>query len=295
MARIIVTGTRGYLGGKIAAFLREAGHEPACIAGRRDFQAQLDKAAAAGAPEIVVHAGFNVDYRSADAVDPEAENIASTRHVIELCQATGSRLVFLSAAAVLGVSATPRVRNEADRSTCDPGFEPYMRTRYVREKLHCERMIDRADLPGTAVLYLTTTYGPGMQEMVKAKLRGLARGPVPVVPCPPGGTSFLHLSDLLQAMRLFIDDKLSGNFVVSSGNASFSDLFRTVLRQAGTSWRKQVIPVPARALPEQLLQRDPVLLSSLGFKYYSPGKLMQAGQWRPRGRLAGCAAAILEG
>lgn len=302
MRTALVTGTSGYLGGKIAAWLEVKGWQVKRIAGRKDFAMNVTRAFSEGArPELVIHAGFHVDFR----YDPQGADSANVANTKLLINATGgAHFIFLSAAAVLGVSQNPlATRDEGDLGASDPDFEFWLGSRYVREKLHCEALLSD---PGAAtldstVLYLTTTYGPGMQANVRESLARFASPWRLVNPVPPGGTSYLDLDDFLRALETVIEKRLTGRFVVSSGNIRYRDLVKTVRAASGTQVPSLVLPLPGFLFQifRKLLFRKPenhpdtVLLSSFGYKYYSPQRLIRAASWRPRAQIGDSLARAL--
>src|SRR3989344_7532365 len=61
--KAVITGTAGYLGAQLAEYLERGGWDVARIPGRQDFAALAQAALRPGsAPDLVVHAGFHVDF-----------------------------------------------------------------------------------------------------------------------------------------------------------------------------------------------------------------------------------------
>lgn len=272
----LVTGTSGYLGSRIAQHLALGGFRVVERRGRRDL-AELPSFDPVAGVDVVVHAAFGVDFSPAGAPEPESESVCHTRRVAGWAESRGvPHLVFLSAAGVLGVSATPRVRNEENLGGTDPTFEGYRATRYIQDKLAAERVL--ATYPGTVTtLYLTTVYGPGMKGPARETLAHL-EGLSPAALVPPGGTSFLDLRDLLEGIDLVIANRPAGRFVLSSGNVAYRELYLEAAEILAVAWRKRVLVLPrgtrhiVEALAAQLPSLAParsILSSSFGFKYYS--------------------------
>ena len=296
----LVTGTSGYLGSRIAQHLALDGFRILECRGRHDV-AEVSAFQPPTPVDVAVHAAFAVDFSPAGSREAESESVRNTRRVVDWAAAHGvPHLVFVSAAAVLGVSATRRVRNEHDVGDTDPAFEAYRATCYVQDKLACERIL--ASYPGTVTtLYLTTVYGPGVGDLARGVLTRL-RSPSPIALAPPGGTSFLDLRDLLEGLGLVIARRLPGGFVLSSGNVTYRQLYREAATVLGVGWRKRVLVLPpsARPLVERLaaarLGRGPaasILTSSFGFKYYSCERARQRLGFRARHALRAAIESML--
>jgi nucleoside-diphosphate-sugar epimerase len=292
----LVTGTGGFLGLRIAQRLRAAGWRISELKGRRELTA-LDSRADV-APDVVVHAAFGVDFSPARKGE-ESESVATTRRLLAWASERGApRFVFLSAAGALGVSAIPRARSETSLGSTDAGFEDYRDTRYVQDKLLCEELL-AAYGGATAVIYPTTVYGLGMNASTLRPLRAL-RGLSPFALVPPGGTSFLHVDDFLDALETVLDRGARGGFVVSSGNVTYRGLYEAALVAMGIAGRKRVVALPVRSWP--LLRRaaafrktvsDAVLASSFGFKYYSCEKARRELGWFPKRTLTAALQPLL--
>jgi nucleoside-diphosphate-sugar epimerase len=270
--KILLTGAGGFLGGLLAKAW-SGRHEVVPIEGRTAFAEKLE--AAGGGFELLVHAGFEVDFgpghRAFDA------NLASARAVAAFCRSgRAGQLLFLSGAAVLGVGKEPHARNEAAFGTTDPGFFRYAESSYVRSKIECEKLFRAEKLPLT-VLYLTTVYGPGMAE---GTLRSLSAGVA-----PPGGTSILDHRDFLAAMQAWLGRRPAGAFVVNGENILFRDLIGSYRRTKGLGapWTipplaKVLVPFAAPVLGAA---GAAVLEASFGFKFYSAARFQSETGWKP--------------
>jgi nucleoside-diphosphate-sugar epimerase len=298
----LVTGTSGYLGSRIAAHLATRGFRVLERRGRRET-AELPAFSPGGPVDLIVHAGFTVDF---SAVGPgaagESESVANTRAVAAWGKAHGApHLVFLSAAGILGVSATSRVRAEESVGETEASFEAYRATRYIQDKLACEGVL--ADYPGLATtLYLTTVYGPGMKGPARGALLGL-RGLSPLAVVPPGGTSYLDLQDLLEGIDLVAARRPAGALILSSGNLTYRQLYAEAADVLGVAWRKRVmvLPMGSRGMVERAMAawngRGPaaaILASTFGFKYYSSERARRLLGFKPRRPLRATLEAALK-
>jgi nucleoside-diphosphate-sugar epimerase len=274
--KIILTGSSGFLGGVLARHWVDA-HELYLIEGRKDFSLKLAQAPDA---DWLVHCGFEVSFRlDAQVIE---RNLRSARAVSEYFKAgRAGRLLFVSAAGVMGVDCEPHPHSEAFLGLTSPGFEAYRNTAYIQAKLECEKLFRAANIPLT-VVYPSTVFGTGMPAET---LNSLVRGAI----CPPGGTSFLALRDFLSALDKVIAAPAVGEgYILNGGNLLFRELFSAA--RSGASARKGFVVLPratkylAKAaelfLGGQLLSL-PVIQSAFGYKYYSAEKFRQAFIWQP--------------
>ena len=296
--RALVTGTSGYLGSKIAEHLRVKGWAVVEISGRALFPDKARAAFLGQKFDLIVHAGFKVDFTVAPFDESErSENFLNTKLLLQLAEESNSgQFIFLGAAGVLGVAMTSStILYEENMGEAPPPFRDWLRTHYLQEKIACEKFLEGAERIPVLSLLLTTTYGRNMQSHVVRSLRKFGQGFFPKL-IPPGGTSFLHLDDFLAALDISIKIKLRGRFTVSSGNTSFHNLARTAAGKATL-----LVPLP-QALFQALLWVNQktqgkvpgiLALSSFGYKYYSPGLFMRATGWAPKRSLSEALRAAL--
>jgi nucleoside-diphosphate-sugar epimerase len=187
----------------------------------------------------------------------------------------GARLLFVSAAGVMGVGEEPKERNEESFGACDPTYASFLETDYLQSKMEVEEYFRREGLSPT-VFYPSTVYGPGMP----AATLGALRKRIAVV--PPGGTSFLSLADFLSAMDLAQEAAPAGErYLLNGANLRYAELFR----EAAVPLR---LPLPGLARPalrwvgrRAALHSTAVLESAFGFKFYSAKKFGRQFSWRP--------------
>ncbi len=288
----MVTGTRGFLGRAIAEHLRGLGHEVAEVPSRENFSARLKDAVSPGA-DVLIHAGFLVRFTPPNSAAPSG-NLDSARAVAEACQAGRvGQLIFIGAAGVCGVGTKAVPRGERLTGATDPGFEPYLATEYVQEKLAATKMLKNS-IHTVAILHPTTVYGIGMQAQVVDGLRGRLKL------VPPGGTSGVSLADFLRAVELVITRRTKGTFLVNGENFSFRSLFRWSA-QGSLSLR---VPLPfflgtlfrrLALTPWGSAKGFAVHHSTFGFKHYSSGRIQRELGWHPQVAMADAIKEALDG
>ena len=287
---ILLTGTSGFLGTHIKKHLYGCPNQwRILLINSRDEFENFEEKFANQKIDIIIHAGFSIDFQESNT-DDSSKNIENTRRVLKFSEERGaSYAIFLSAAGTLGVSKNSRTRNEGHFGKTDPDFIDYLNTQYIQDKIACQKIVD--DLPFPAVtLYLTTVYGPSMDPNVVDRLKGLC-GSNPIVVYPPGGSSFLDLRDFLNALDLILSKKPTGGMVLSSGNILFSGLYQAVLDFYKIRRRKLMTPIPLQAkviFDLGCMRRFPalknmaVLKTGFGYKYYSAHKAQRLIGWSPR-------------
>ena len=287
---ILLTGTSGFLGTHMRKHLYGCPNQWRILSiNSRDEFENFEEKFANQKIDIIIHAGFSVDFQESNT-DYPSKNIENTRRVLKFSEERGaSYAIFLSAAGTLGVSKNSRTRNEGQFGKTDPDFIDYLNTQYIQDKIACQKIVD--DLPFPAVtLYLTTVYGPSMDPNVVDRLKGLC-GRNPIVVYPPGGSSFLDLRDFLNALDLILSKKPTGGMVLSSGNILFSGLYQSVLDFYKIRRRKLMTPIPLQAkviFDLGCMRRFPslknmaVLKTGFGYKYYSAHKAQRLIGWSPR-------------
>ena len=287
---ILLTGTSGFLGAHMRKHLYGCPNQWRILSiNSRDEFENFEEKFANQKIDIIIHAGFSVDFQESNTDDP-SKNIENTRRVLKFSEERGaSYAIFLSAAGTLGVSKNSRTRNEGHFGKTDPDFIDYLNTQYIQDKIACQKIVD--DLPFPAVtLYLTTVYGPSMDANVMGGLMGIC-GINPVVVYPPGGSSFLDLRDFLNALDLILLKEPTGGMILSSGNILFSGLYRAVLDFYKLRRKKIMVPIPQQAKVIfglncisrfSSLKNTAVLKTSFGYKYYSAHKAQRLIDWSPR-------------
>jgi nucleoside-diphosphate-sugar epimerase len=227
--------------------------------------------------------------------------VVNTRRVMEYAKEVGARhVIFLSAAGALGVSKTDRTRDEESFGKTDPDYIDYLNTQYIQDKITCQSIVDALPMP-TTTLYLTTVYGPGLNDSVLKNFTQVC-GRFPLIVCPPGGTSWLDLRDFLAALDFTVEQQPQGRFVITGGNITFPKLFKIVAQLYDVSWRKLVFPLPkfALVLLESGLVKamakgisPAIIKSGFGYKYYSCHKARQIFGWKPKFDLQDALRSIL--
>ncbi len=186
-ARIAVTGAGGFIGGRLAELLEQAGTSVRRItrrAGRLD-EAQAVAAAIAGC-QAVVHCAF-------DAYD-EAANLRIADTIGRACAASSVRLVHVSSAAVYEPLPDGIL---TERSPDDVPGTPYTEIKRAIERRLLELVdSDRLDL---VILQPTIVYGPHGGAWTDSPVRELLTANVMLPDAGNGLCNAVHVDDVCAA------------------------------------------------------------------------------------------------
>ncbi|MBI5838155.1 MAG: NAD-dependent epimerase/dehydratase family protein [Candidatus Eisenbacteria bacterium] len=211
MARALVTGGTGFVGGALAMELKRSGYELDALVRPAGKRALLESLGARLVPgdlsdrkaleEAVRHAHVvhhvAAVVRARDPREFERSNVEGTRLLLEVCASRpggAPRVVLVSSLAAAGPSPDGRPLTEDDT--------PHPVTAYGRSKLAQERLAGEfRDRVPVIVVRPPVVYGPrdtGVLVLFRMAMRGFS-------PLLVGGTErscMIHVDDLAAALRL---------------------------------------------------------------------------------------------
>ena len=259
MARILVTGAAGFIGGALCRGLGERGHRP--IAGLRspapppstaeglllgDITPDRDwsRALRGVGIDIVVH----LAQRAHSTADPAAlapEPAAAASLARAAARAGARRFVYLSSITAMGAATPP---GRPFRAEDEPRPEsPYGRSKLATEEALAEAALDTGI--ELAVIRPPLVYGPGVRANFHALLRLIASG----VPLPfamiDNRRSFIHadnLTDLIAVAALHT--AAAGRVLLASDGLDLSTPALIRLLATGLERRARLFGVPEAAL-----------------------------------------------
>jgi dihydroflavonol-4-reductase len=257
MARYLVTGATGFLGGHLANHLLGEGHDVValCRDDEPDLEARgvkvargdvLDGASverAAMGCEGAFHCAGKVSRDPDDAEELYRLHVDGTRNVILACKAVRvKRFVLASSSGTVAVGEDPRhLATEDD----EPDVVLIGRWPYYRSKLYAERAALTANEPGgfeVVSVNPTLLLGPG--DLRGSSIEDVQRFLEQRIPAvPAGGLSFVDARDAAIAMALAMEKGQPGRrYLVGACNLSIRDFFARLERLSGV--RGPVVPVP---------------------------------------------------
>ncbi len=262
--KYFVTGATGFIGGRVARQLREAGHEVVAVVRNptkakdlADFGVSMHqgdvtdkesmRALMAGADGVFhIAAWYKVGVR--DKSDAVPINVGGTRNVLELMQELGiPKGVYTS---TLGVNEDTggQLVDETHRYT-GPYFSEYTRTKAEAHRL-AETFI--ADGLPLVIVMPGLTYGPGDTSAVHDTLVQYLQRQLPVI---PRQTAFCwaHVEDMARAHVLAMEKGKPGEtYIVGGPMHTFVDAIKIA---------EQITRVPApRAAPAGMFKAMAVVL-----------------------------------
>jgi nucleoside-diphosphate-sugar epimerase len=276
--RVFVTGGTGFIGGNVAAKLRERGDEvralvrdPEKATGLRDLGCELvpgdlgDESGIRTALEgcdAAIHGAaiYKVGIRRRERKPMREANVLGTERVLRAAlDAKTPRLVYISTVAAFGDTEGEVVDESHQHSGEYTSY--YDETKHQAHQI-ARRLIDEEGLPGI-IVQPGGVYGPNDHSELGNLIGQFVRGRMPMIPFPDLGLNLVHVEDVADGVLLALDKGKVGEQYVLGGELSTNrGLFEAL---AKVTDRK----VPKRSLPTGLIRASapfgPVVGPLLGF------------------------------
>ncbi|MBI5477410.1 MAG: NAD-dependent epimerase/dehydratase family protein [Deltaproteobacteria bacterium] len=306
--KALVTGATGFLGGRIARLLREAGHEVRTTGRPGDPTDALDGLGCSFVPcdlldgdatrravqgiEVVFHVAAMVTFDPSLYERQVRVNVEGTRLLLDAARAARvRRFVHTSTVNTLGIPPAGTVGDESTAFDWGRWHLGYMDSKKAAEDLVLAAA--RADLDAVCVLP-GTMFGPGDRFFSAGTyVREGARGRL--VLAPPGGTTVVHVDDVARGHLLALERGQRGSRYELGGDpVSYRTLFTWIAEEVGRPPPRATLPATAlrlggragdalRALGLPLPFSEGLAVAGCAELYYSSARAARelGYAWRP--------------
>jgi nucleoside-diphosphate-sugar epimerase len=247
--RAFVTGATGFLGGRLAARLRERGDEVVALVRSPDKAGDLrsrgcefvegDLGSVATIEDAVrgcdavfhVAAVYKVGIPPSERPAMYEANVRGTARVIDAAAAAGvRRIVFVSTIGAFG-NTEGRVVDERYRHPGDGYLSYYEETKVLAHRIAEERIAAGAPV---IIVQPGGIYGPGDTSDLGNMMERMRRGQVPIKVFPESGFNWVHVDDVVDGILLAHDEGRIGEAYVLGGQlGTLADMMDAVAVAAG--------------------------------------------------------------
>ncbi len=201
--RILVTGSRGFIGQHILKKLREIGYDPIewdkDIRHIQKFNTPVD---------AVIHLAGITQFDTQENITNGYEvNVQGTLSVLKYCKETEASFIFASTSAVYGYNESLRLGKETDAIT---PVSHYGISKSLAE-MACKRFVEDSRLP-CLILRLFNVYGHGQQKpfLIPDIIHSITHSEKIIIRTPNAVRDFIHVSDVVEAFINCLQSNLEG-------------------------------------------------------------------------------------
>ena len=277
--RVFLTGATGFIGGRVAAQLRDRGDEVVALVRSPDKAAMLrergcelvegdltDTAAIRRGLEgadAAIHAAaiYKVGIPKKDRQAMYESNVTGTENVLDAAVDAGvSRIVYVSTVAVFG-NTKEQVVDETYQRDEDEGFlSCYDETKYRSHQIAKDRIAKGAPI---VIVQPGGVYGPGDHSEIGNFIDQTRTGKLRAKAFPQLGFNLVHVDDVADGILLALDKGQVGESYVLGGEiARMDDVIRKTAELSGQKYPKATLPVGLMKISAPL---GPVLGPAMGF------------------------------
>jgi nucleoside-diphosphate-sugar epimerase len=242
LARSLVTGADGFIGGALSRRLEASGSDVYRLSrhgtGPKTVTNDIGKDPIVGLNEIRPSAIFHLAarvHRMDEGGDAEAEHIRvtvdGTNYLLQAAAEAGAQtFVFFSSCAVMPEGLASELDESAPRAPTTP---------YGRAKLRAEDLVlgmNGKSGMRTVCIRLPMVYGPGHKGHLPRMIAAIDRGLFPPLPQYPGKRSLVHVEDAVSAALLVAQrPEAAGNVYIVSEPRPYSsrEIYEIVLNALG--------------------------------------------------------------
>ena len=277
--RAFVTGTTGFIGGRVAAQLRERGDEVVALVRSSTktgplrligcefvegdlFSADALRAGMEGCDAVLHIAGvYKVGVPASEVPAMMHANVDGTAAALDAAIAAGvPRTLYVSTVNVFG-NTHGRAVDESFRRDLSEGFlSAYDESKYRAHEVTEDRIANGAPV---IIAQPCGVYGPGDTSELGHLIEQVSRGRMPLIPFADMGIGLSHVDDIATGILLALDKGTIGESYVLSGElVRMRELVEMVARAAGRRPPRLAMPTAAMRLSAPLM---PLVGPMLGF------------------------------
>ena len=277
--RIFLTGGTGFIGGRVAARLRERGDEVVALVRSPDKAARLrelgcelvqgdlsDTAAIRRGLEgadACVHAAaiYKVGIPKKDRGPMFESNVRGTENVLDgAIEAGVGRIVYVSTVGVFGNTNEQVVDESYQRDESEGFLSCYDETKYRSHQIAKDRIAKGAPV---VIVQPGGVYGPGDHSELGNFIEQTRTGKLRAKAFPQLGFNLVYIDDVVQGILLALDKGAIGESYVLGGQiARMDDLIAKTAELCGKKAPKATLPTALMKLSAPL---GPVVGPIMGF------------------------------
>ncbi len=265
---MLVTGVTGFLGGRVAARLVDAGHKIRGFVrdpgrwtdrpeGAEAATGDVTDAAALGRAatgcDVVVHCAAMVKVWAKDKHEFDRVNVGGLRHALYAAKAASARLIYTSSFLALGPTDGTTFDEDSPRAS-DVAHNDYERTKWAADRLAREAAASGARI---VRLYPGVAYGPGSITAGNHVVHNLilhARGKLPgVLGAGDRRMSLAYVDDVASGFVSATERAKDGSaYILGGDNRTLFELFVAFQAETGIAPPKIKIPYAVARLVGRL-------------------------------------------
>ena len=259
--RVFLTGGTGFIGGRVAAKLRERGDDVLALVRNPERATALsasgcelvkgdvgDRAAIAEAMrgcDAAIHGAaiYEVGIPASERQGMHESNVVGTENVLRAAVAANvPKVVYISTVAVFG---------NTDGRVVDERYEPpgrdftsfYEQTKYEAHQV-AKRLIADEGLPGV-IVQPGGVYGPDDHSSLGQLMNQFLAGRLPALTFPDTGFNMVHVEDAADGILLALDrGKVGEAYVLGGQITTMREMIETLARVSGRRPPRLTVPTP---------------------------------------------------
>lgn len=245
--------------------------------------------------DVIFHCAAHISFSSKDFKESFSINVMGTENILKSALKNKvKKVVYLSAASVLGYTKDPEVVIDEDRRVNISKTNSYAFTKRMAEDLVQDYVRMGLD---ASIAKITTVYGAGDKKLNSGTIiKSIYKDKIRFAPA--GGTSYVSIADLVRGLLILSERGKKGeSYTFCSENLTFLELFNRIAKCLGRKPIKAVLPrwtlFPVQGAfflmrPFFGYSKDRVniltpeiIKESYSYKYYSGKKARKELCWEP--------------